>query len=121
MHPFVSGHRLLHHGAKNERMPLIHAEWQPLDTQAHMAHIAPALAPREHSRESEVFALRQPARQAPAAMSKGPRPRDASACRQQPSEDHGAAAALSRWQPRRCRVPCTPRDDGRRHARVESE
>eukprot|EP00966_Prymnesium_polylepis_P242116 5599240-Prymnesium_polylepis.1 len=40
MRPFVSSHRLLHHGAKKERMPLIHAERQPLHTQA---NTAPAL------------------------------------------------------------------------------
>ena len=50
MHPFVSGHRLLHHGAKNERMPLIHAEWQPLDTQAHGTHSASARTAGAHQR-----------------------------------------------------------------------
>ena len=71
MRPFASTHRLLHYGAKKERLPLIHAAQKPLLSRTHPG---PALVQRQHTRDSEVFSLRQPAREAPAAMSEGPRP-----------------------------------------------
>ena len=71
MRPFASTHRLLHYGAKKERLPLIHAAQKPLLSRTHPG---PALVQRQHTRDSEVFSLRQPAREAPAAMFEGPRP-----------------------------------------------